>query len=317
VFASDTLAALQDSMIQTPTALALVYLPQGGAYPTLNLTDRFGCLVVMRAVATVRAWMVPVPTEAGCDVTFSTAQLSTANRISAKSPQQSKSPIPPVARWDWDDSTQTQFIGVKCGDSWCEFGQRAGFATRPPYATGTPAPLNVPSYGVKGAFDEQRLAEWNTGVLVAATNRATIVPTPELQSITDTGPTPGNWVRVARAHIGPAEGTYRNQLNVIASVVAEGATGVSTMYLCRSMTDECMPAEPLKKFDLSGCTRGADNAYWVARVAQAGDSKYYCVLQRRHDPAFVVPAVVRWRWRANDETVWVSCSRGCCEVKAH
>jgi hypothetical protein len=27
-----------------------------------------------------------------------------------------------------------------------------------------------------------------------------------------------------------------------------------------------------------------------------------------------IPAVVRWRWKPNDETMWVACPAGCCEV---
>ena len=51
----------------------------------------------------------------------------------------------------------------------------------------------------------------------------------------------------------------------------------------------------------------------AANAAGGLAHKYFCVAKREH-PAMVIPGIVRWRWKVKDETIWVSCQRGCCEV---
>jgi hypothetical protein len=39
--------------------------------------------------------------------------------------------------------------------------------------------------------------------------------------------------------------------------------------------------------------------------------------QRHPHPGFPIPGTLRWRWLADDETIWVRCDDGCCQVQQH
>jgi hypothetical protein len=55
---------------------------------------------------------------------------------------------------------------------------------------------------------------------------------------------------------------------------------------------------------------------WYARIKSASGAslKYFCVKYRPLPGNVQPPGVVRWRWKIKDETIWVSCPNGCCEV---
>jgi hypothetical protein len=59
---------------------------------------------------------------------------------------------------------------------------------------------------------------------------------------------------------------------------------------------------------------------WFARTKGATGWREFCVHYREYPKdvngkqPYTVPGVVRWRWKAKDETVWISCPSGCCEV---
>lgn len=55
-------------------------------------------------------------------------------------------------------------------------------------------------------------------------------------------------------------------------------------------------------------------------LASGANTTYLCVRYRPTSTMpgiagnYRIPAVVRWRWKPNDETMWVACPAGCCEV---
>jgi hypothetical protein len=60
---------------------------------------------------------------------------------------------------------------------------------------------------------------------------------------------------------------------------------------------------------------------WKARIQpEEGPAQTRDVIRRDHT-AFMashdlhVPGTARWRWKARDETLWVRCAEGCCEVQ--
>ncbi len=322
VFAGDNLEFIEDSTLTEKRALALVYLPQGGAYPPLGLTKPFACVIVQRSTLISRAWIVPIATETECPSPGAFAATAAPSLVDLHvlppPPGMPGDSIPPVARWDWDETTHTQYIGVRCGESWCEIGV-PGFNSSPSHDPGPNTPKGRAGYALRGAHDEQRLAEFPGHVLSPAMNLGTVVPMDSLATLTAERPSEGRWVSVARTHLAPSTGTYEEKLN-IASTAAVSPTDVdaSIVALCVSTDRTRCAARGWKRtLDVSRCTPDPTGARWIARVERPkARSRYFCVLYREHEAGFFVPPVVRWRWRADDETIWISCPSGCCEVKA-
>ena len=61
-------------------------------------------------------------------------------------------------------------------------------------------------------------------------------------------------------------------------------------------------------------------ALWFAKIrpADATKEEVHCVLRRDHSclraKGVTIPGTARWRWVAKDETSWVRCMFGCCQV---
>lgn len=325
VFAIDRLESVQDSALGATRGrvLALVHLPQGGAYGALGLSKAWACVIVRVRGTGGDAWIVPVDRGDQCaspHIGDVTALRSPLDLHVLPSPKGLDRQIPPVARWDWDDSTSTQYIGVRCGSAWCEIGRR-NFRSSASHDPGASTDLNTRAgYAFRGAYDEQRLAEFSTGVLTPGTRLGTVVPMPDLDGLTKTRPPNGQWVPVARTYLTPFSEEYQTKFNFAATAtVSPNEARASTVSLCVGTdTEACGAIERNTTLDISLCTPEVPSgARWIARVDRPGaPSKYFCVLYRGHSAGFYVPPVVRWRWRADDETIWISCPSGCCEVKA-
>lgn len=336
VFAEDSLEFVSDSTLAPPGTgsraggrmLAIVYLPyfpQEGGYLPLGLSNFFACVIVQRVERAGRAWIVPVEDGKECSAPsmVSTAAGTTSPydlRVLPPPRGMLGRDIPPVARWDWDEKTRTQYIGVRCGGAWCEIGVR-GFQSSASHDPGPANPDGRAGYALRGAYDEQRLAEFPGGVLTPALNLGTVVPMPDLRELTRQRPPAGKWVPVARTHLAPTAGTYDVGFNFApTATVSPTETRASTISLCTMSPGSrpCAARDPNATLDVSQCTEETPGgARWIARVDRPmKESSYFCVLYRKHEEGFFVPPVVRWRWRADDETIWISCPSGCCEVNA-
>jgi hypothetical protein len=329
VFATEGLAMLSDSALSADRKLvAMVFLPFGGSYAPLKMNGTYHCLFV-RAVhgKADSAWMIPVANEAQCATGVPDAMFSEVTRLAAHvAPQPAAlgaADIPPVARWDWDPQTRTQFIGVRCGGRWCEIGQRAGFSTSPQYAgIGYPGTARLTS--IKGWYDEQHLAEYapespgGENVLTIANNLGTFVPHPDLAAwagAKDAETPDGRWNRVGVVYLRPKVGSYAASFNFFATGAPPGSLG-ALVEICRGTAAQCSPSAVLQ-IAATACTpqRGNANRKWYARISRPdGRTKYVCVVYRKHPAGFAMPAVVRWRWDPKDERGWASCPQGCCEV---
>lgn len=335
VFAADSLEKVADSTLDRPRGrggrggqvLALVYLPRGGEYSPLGLgllplKHKFACVIVRRGATSGNAWIVPVDDGRRCVgpavLTATSPTNSYELHVLEPPPSMSSPQIPPVARWDWDSTTHTQYIGVRCGGKWCEIGVR-GFKSSPDHDPGTGVSVGRAGYAHRGAYDEQRLAEFPGSVPAPAMNLGTVVPMPKLELLTRQRPTVGDWIPVARTHLFPGVGTYEATFNFARTpTVTPAEARASTISLCiATETVPCTANERNTVLDVRRCDPDAEEARWIARVDRPGArSKYFCVLYREHEPKFYVPPVVRWRWRSDDETIWISCPSGCCEVNA-
>jgi len=60
-----------------------------------------------------------------------------------------------------------------------------------------------------------------------------------------------------------------------------------------------------------------DDWAWYAKVERRGVRRpvYRRVIRRTHtEIADLLVGTVRWRWQADDETIWAFCPEGCCEI---
>ena len=235
-------------------------------------------------------------------------------------PGASADAYPPVSRWDWDSARMEQFIGIRCGDAWCEVHRPSAgeFASSPHYSN--PSTMTPPVLAVKGWYDEQRLASAPNGPTpVVSAITGTLIPDPDLGTINgpvNTTPFFHHWQHVAWVALDGPPGKYAQRFNLIQSSVTELANSV---FLCFGETDPvaktnpCFPSMPLP---LCANTTANQNNQWWARIGRGtiGDTRVYCITRRDH-PGMRIPGVVRWRWEINDDTMWIRCLEGCCEVE--
>lgn len=322
IFAKDSIDTLGVSNFAAPVVVALIYKPEELGYDELHLRGTNSCLVLRRMAGTLRAWVLGVDAAAQCQSAVPLTALRPSDELQVREipppPGLQPKDIPPVARWDWDEQSGTQFIGVRCGPNWCEVGRREGFETSAQYddpaATSPESRRNI---AIKGWYDEQPLAHY----LAPAPSEpmkglGTVIPSEGLASMTATS-VAGEWVEVASIFMRPDAGAYAKDFNFIGTTVAPPGGEHSRLWLCMGDAARCKPIDGKSVFDPTACDADSHGRRWYARVDHPSQPpRYFCVVYREHPAGFVLPAMVRWRWRANDETIWVSCPAGCCEVNA-
>jgi hypothetical protein len=308
----------QVGAVGVPAATVLSY---GGHYPWLGLAPGFNCLYLWnppewkaamvsqydnpdcrykRTLDPLPAGAVPLPVRVIKPVSV---------------PPLRDREYPPVARWDWDPATQQQFIGIRCGVAWCEIGgpsnpgpAGSGFGY-PPDVTFEAIPGLVSSTAgakavtlVKGWFDAQFLAERNAVIrpgtlpIHAGLNWGFVVPNPVLGDLV-LSDFEGKWPHVATAIVGSE---YQSILHF--------AAGSNKIYLCHGSGCKIPP-------DSLTCSDNTMSTSWWARIrAPDGNNRYRCVVNRSYPAELDVPGTVRWRWKPDDETNWIKCPSGCCEI---
>lgn len=299
-------------------ATAVTILSYDGRYSRLHIEQGFSCLYLSQAPAgDWSAWIQWVGVEEKeClnppDSRFTSRRLD----VIPVSDSFEGDDIPPVARWDWDPKNHHHYIGVRCGDQWCEVGPR-GFAqsrrhdadTMPPPKTiaGKPAPgakERARVFEVKGWYDEQRLAVPEAGGLIGTTVVGTAAPHPLLGTLNDVEEFSEKWIPAATLSLSGPLPKYKSKLNL--------DKGVNEVYLCHGPATECIPAGT----PTPTCAVEADKQWWARIDASGGEQAYRCVTRRTHSgiPWETVPGTVRWRWIPNDETAWIRCPEGCCTI---
>lgn len=332
VFAGEKLDSMPDTLFNEPQAVAEVFVPEREVYKPLRIRNTFNCIVVQNSGKREgwAAWMVPVTREKQCRYRFARARMKDDWKLSidALPPPAGldSSYVPRVARWDWDTKNDKQVIGVRCGSKWCWVGDPAGMET--PSSNPIPGTAGIAQAmaALPGYFDRQQLAEWDTEKkLYAGPNWGTVVPTPALQQALYNGP-PGTkkpeldeqlanftktWTHVANVFMRPSAGSYAATWNF-------GDEGKpARIYLCRGNgRRDCKPRLPYLYIKPVCHGAKSDSVRWYAKIEQEGKrTKYYCVTYCQH-LGMQIPAVTRWRWRVDDEGIWISCPEGCCETNS-
>lgn len=318
-------------------AAATIY-SYGPGYSELDIGPNFNCLYLyFDNTATLRAKMVHVDQLAE----YPTACLDAVDPKTApgqslsitKSPPLPPEDIPPVARWDRDPISHRYYVGIQCGDSWCEIG-REGMATSKSYLAELAPTSDDQVVRVKGWYDEQELA-WHPsedgppvpsgilGTVIPAANLGSLVGKPAFESFVTVA-----YVALDVTSASPAAVTfYKTKLNLNpASVLSATApawdpTRLNKLELCFGTQEACNVTWTTERENVR-CAATNVLGYpvhrWWVRITAAGESvaKYRCATRRDHtNYASMVAATARWRWIIGDDTIWAACTKGCCQVE--
>jgi hypothetical protein len=307
IFASNNLDSLAEAHGRSAQAgarataytAATIYSWEG-TYAPLHIRPRFNCLYLWRDGARWEAFMVQVgdrDTECRADRVPGDAGAQPLRVRVTMEGAFGAEEYPQVARWDWDPKRREHFIGIACGRAWCEVSSDGAVASpaSPAFATARHALRRV--HGIKGWHDYQWLAERDPAAPASGPGshrlrpfaiRAMVVPDTLLPTYVDAtfaAPTP-----VATVYLDADHPEYRHKYNF--------APGANAIALLRR-----------------------PDGVWKARITtEGGVTQWRDVVRRDHTAHMAahhmhVPGTARWRWKARDETVWVRCAEGCCEVQ--
>lgn len=315
-------------------AIATIYNFGTMTYRPLGILPGFNCLYLARD-ATTGQWRAKMVPNGGdnpdCPRTVPDLNIAMGKELQVRQTGQGfgLADYPPAARWDWDPVAYEQYVGIKCLAAWCEIGD-SGFNSSPAHAVVNSAPpwppwdpvaAVAPDYQaarrvveIKGWYDEERLAAPSPdNALHPASVWGVIFPHPGLGALT-TATFQGTWQHVADAVLeGTAPPYGVTKLNF--------SEGTNRIYLCSGdQQTQCgiaagwtdprpnPPSGPL-------CGPSGDGKHWWAKIVDPqGRAEFRCVRRRQHG-GVVLPAAARWRWKETDQTVWIRCDAGCCDLQ--
>jgi len=286
-------------------------------YAPLGIQPGVNCLYVYPAAGTphgLGATLVPVGTRASdCAKGFSRSLTGTELLVfSRRMPLDHPNDYPPVARWDWDAASMTQYIGIRCGPRWCEIGRKEGFTRSATHLYPIPDRKERRVFAVKGWHDEQWLARPGIAGLYPRPFRGTLVPVKNLadfDSVTFRNPA---WTDVARVAISPHDPVYESKFHLTTSSMP---LKMNRVALCHGSFDQCRAADPSVPATTRAptCAATTTNTWWARITNTHGEKFFHCVTRRPHR-GITMPGTARWLWEDDDELIWVECDEGCCQV---
>lgn len=188
---------------------------------------------------------------------------------------------PSTGRWEWDDAGKVQFIGIRCGDAWCDFGPQTGFQPDTPYDTPADAP---------GWRDEQFLAL--PGGHAPSRLWATMIPASVLSSA--------------------SEADFDAEPRVAQIVVADLFSGPGpdpAWEKYQRIFHLTMPATDV--FIKRSWKIWPISHAWGIRARSNSDRA--SVYREKHQHSG--PGTARWRWAEGDEQAWFYCGGRCCTAR--
>jgi hypothetical protein len=257
------------------------------AYSGLRLEVGLHCVNLAHAKGQgpVKGWKAWVyrATDGVCERPASTAAAKELFVRATRANGSTKVEDYPVgARFGWDASGRP-LLAVRCARAWCELGPTDFPNAEPAHNGDNTIPNgNGRAARVKGWHDEQKLAVLDGGKLVPR-KLATIIPAEDLEDLDETAFE--TWRDVATIWFaedpgpdyGPKKWGFRK--------------GVNTLQM---------------KYVGSG--------NWQAQVKGGDEPGELRVVPTRHWNAFV-PGTARWNWKDDDESIWIRCAQGCCDVQ--
>lgn len=317
--ASDTISDLGPavpSAAGTGLAFVEIYAWDDG-YRPLGIDRGWNCLYLFPAGSGRRyvARMVPTEDENSCLIPAGADTIggTPLNVFPVTMPGLGPKDYPMVGRWEWNrrKGAEHQYIGIGCGTSWCEITDQTMRPDSPRHSIGsTPGAAERRVWEVAGWYDEQQLAVSGTGnVLVPAHFKGTAIPDPGLDTLENTEAFDGKWVPVAEVSLEAESPAYVSKLNFHRGALPSGTPARSTtrVYMCMHRCDFSDGAAP-------ACKHPPEGEPWWAKIVSRGSVQYRCVTRTPHEGMGHLPGTARWRWMNKDETLWVRCTQGCCQV---
>jgi hypothetical protein len=317
-------------------ALATIY-NYGPGYPTLGIGPNFSCLYVFfdnNSVLRAKMVQANVRTAAGhlctdpVDVQAAPGKDLVVRRTAVNIPGQNAATLyPPVARWDWDPTTQKQYIGLACGNAWCEVGE-APF-NPPPQAAFASSSIGAEQrvIRVKGWHDQQILAVVRPGGPgpVPSNLLGTVIPNPELKGQPWSQAGPAEWHLAAYVTLQDLNGnavadfaSYEDKLNVKEVPLGTPLEKANRISYCYGPKKLCVHEPELL---VKECEEFYERIFftvhrwWVRIDAANGSSKIFCLIRRSHPGYNInIPPTARWRWILSDDSMWTECVNGCCQT---
>jgi len=300
------------------------------AYRPLGIMPGFNCLYLWHDGGTPKSWSATMvslgPNTSSCREPADSGAIGGTLlevRPSLNLRGLLAADIPEVARWDWDAERHEQYIGIRCGDQWCEVGRtglvrsRSAFEVGVKFTSGAALSLVPPSPGiansqgtvperlrvvaVKGWYDEQRLDTLDANGRPQLTDiLGTVIPHPALDRATFT---PGDWTPVAFVQV---SADYPGKVPL--------KHGMNRVFLCKDVGGNCgiTAASPCPPDPTS--TAAGQTTWWMRMVSETNDTTVHCVKRRTHGGRAIPAAAARWNWNEKDAKTWVACEGGCCTV---
>lgn len=284
-----------------------------GTYSDLGVQPGYNCLYLFDPAAPKAFMVAQGPSNGKC------AQLNSApspapnvTQLSVRLnviPTYAPGDYPPVARWDWDRRNAKQYIVIRCGAASCDVGREALQASDVYQDNnGVALPAQKRVVEIKGWYDEQRLDIGHPSKIRGSAFPAPGLHTFKIADFTDT------WVPTAFIALSKPHQKYQGLFNYGSHLIGPGVkfAELDTIELCHGPNCNVPTSAQLN------CTWGSasNDVQWWARIKSgSSDPKYKCVVRRGHEGlGDSIPGTVRWRWMGNDETVWMRCDVGCCEI---
>ena len=306
-------------------AVAQIFNYDHVAYEQLGIRPYFNCLQLRRLSAGVGrpsrwiARIVPTYKNPGACAAEDWHETLGFMDLEVRSTAAPPAHLPSVARWDREPGPRgRQYIGIRCGDEWCEVGPKdfvssSDLSSTPlqaaylgefqemPGAPATPAVERLRVIQVKGWYDQQMLAEFDGSTLRRTSVLGTIIPHPGLKGIAHKDRFAGQWVPSAYVHVTAAYKIYEPPA---------GGRSFNRIHICLESSGRTCPGAPA----VSACAVTGGDRWWAAIDRPTSGREIRCI--HFDGTSAVIPAAAaRWRWLETDETTWVRCAEGCCSTR--
>jgi hypothetical protein len=295
--------------VGVPVAVVYSY---GARYHPLSIEAGYNCLYLYHGTPDPTQWqakMVPVAHESDCDKTVNPDSVHGGQlQVKATSEPPFGDPdYPGVGRWDRDTTKGHEYAGLRCGPAWCEIGE-TGFQSSKGHPSTASLAKQRRVVRIKGWYDEQPLATGTSSALQPnLLLMGTIYPDADLDTrhISDFSKM---WIPAANVELSANSDQYKVKLNFEHGTTAGSSNVIS---LCYGAKADCIPDVWRSKLP---CGDAGQQTYWAMIVAaQTKDTVYKCVTFRSH-MGVAMRGTARWRWTNGDETNWIRCPDGCCQV---
>lgn len=275
--------------------------PASSPYRGLNLQSGENCVYLkhIHAGASARWEARILPPVSGLCTGGGGAPIQTEEELLGSTP----SDYPTVTRW-MEGPGRKPLLGVRCGDRWCIIGPGANAALSAVHM-GQAGAGSSSRWTVRGWHDEQTLGVLGTpsdhGILQNGP-RLSLVPHDLLETRQIKDFLGDDWIPVATVIVPdgvalPAKYGARPGYGLAPGVntISIRASG-SYPYTWRArLTNSSTCPASLPN---GGCVY-ARNVHWEDHSSLTS----------------FVPGTARWRWKDNDEEMWVRCGLGCCMIQ--